>query len=456
MTTNALRSWLMAMLTIPVLSFAGIALADDDVRTSRSETLLEHLFDGRSEAVSEHFTGDMHAALTPAKLDELVGALRTQFGELRSMGNTRHGCLGEYPTTWRRLSFERADLDARISFDSSMNVAGLYLVPPETEQPCPQSTDNDVDGDTNPVSGVDEEAVSVGAEGWPLPGIFARPAEGAIRAAVVFVHGSGAHDADQTIFGNKPFRDLAHGLARHGIASLRYVKRNREHSARMTAEIQALTVHEEAVEDAVAAIDWLRRRDDVPTDQVHVLGHSLGGMLAPRIARAAPGTAGMIVLAGSTRPLEDVIVEQFEYLAPHQGITAAQIDEIKVRRDRVKALARGETVDGPLPLGIHAEYWRDLSGYDPVATARELDLPMLILQGERDYQVTMADFARWHEGLSDRATIMLRSYPELNHLMIAGDGPSLPADYLRPGQVDPRVIDDIAAWLHRQTGQPPA
>lgn len=298
-----------------------------------------------------------------------------------------------------------------------------------------------------PPEGVGQRDVTVGADGWPLPGLLTLPDGDGPFPAVVFVHGSGPHDADETIFGSKPFRDLAHGLAARGIAGVRYVKRSKEHGARLMREHAEITVEQETIADAVAAVRWLRAQPQVDPGRVFVLGHSLGAMLAPRIGRAAPEAAGLILLAANARPLEDLVIEQVRYLAPSQGITDAQIAEFEAQRDRVKALARGDAVDGPLLLNVPASYWRDLSAYDPVAVAKSLGRPMLILQGERDYQVTMADFALWKKALGDRPNVMVKSYPALNHLFVAGEGPSLPIEYLKPGHVDAGVIADIAQWI---------
>ena len=80
--------------------------------------------------------------------------------------------------------------------------------------------------------------------------------------------------------------------------------------------------------------------------------------------------------------------------------------------------------------GAPAAYWLDLRGYDPPSAPTHVRQLMPILQGERDYQVTMDGFARWKSALSARTDVTFRSYPALNHLFIAGNGPSLPAEYL--------------------------
>jgi fermentation-respiration switch protein FrsA (DUF1100 family) len=98
-------------------------------------------------------------------------------------------------------------------------------------------------------------------------------------------------------------------------------------------------------------------------------------------------------------------------------------------------------------FGVPASYWLDLKSYDPCAEARSLKMPMLILQGERDYQVTLADFARWKQALGARKDVVLKTYPNLNHLFEAGQGKSRPEEYTKPLHVAPEVIDDIVKWI---------
>jgi hypothetical protein len=92
-------------------------------------------------------------------------------------------------------------------------------------------------------------------------------------------------------------------------------------------------------------------------------------------------------------------------------------------------------------------YWKDLDAYRPAQVAATLRIPMLILQGERDYQVTEADLQGWRAALAGRRNVTIKSYPSLNHLFMAGEGKATPAEYERPGQVAEFVLDDIAAWV---------
>jgi fermentation-respiration switch protein FrsA (DUF1100 family) len=101
-----------------------------------------------------------------------------------------------------------------------------------------------------------------------------------------------------------------------------------------------------------------------------------------------------------------------------------------------------------LPFGIPAPYWLALKGYEPPEVARQLSQPMLILQGERDYQVTLQDFEGWKAALSSRKDVSFKTYPNLNHLFMEGAGKARPVEYKNPGHVSQAVVEDIANWIN--------
>jgi dienelactone hydrolase len=252
--------------------------------------------------------------------------------------------------------------------------------------------------------------------------------------------------------GQQPVRDLAGGLASLGIAVLRYEKRTRQYGAKVAASKGPFTVQEEVVDDALAAVQLLRKNGAIDGKRIFVLGHSLGGGLAPQIAAADPDVAGLIVLAGFTRPLEDMILEQTTYLLSLDDSTPEKarqdrLDKIKEKIERIKdAKLTPDTSAGEL-LGGTGAYWLSLRDYRPAEAAGKLNCPILVLQGERDYQVTMADFANWKKALGGRKNVTLKSYPKLNHLFAEGEGKSRPEEYEKPGHVAAEVIDDITGWV---------
>ncbi len=142
--------------------------------------------------------------------------------------------------------------------------------------------------------------------------------------AVVLVHGSGPQDRDETIGPNKPFRDLAWGLATYGIAVLRYEKRTRVYGQKLQQDkklLTSFTVYEETVDDAVSAVALLSQTPGIRPDRIFVLGHSQGGMTIPRVAQKDKQAAGFIIMAGLTRPLEDAILKQNRYLLSISGLS---------------------------------------------------------------------------------------------------------------------------------------
>jgi dienelactone hydrolase len=338
--------------------------------------------------------------------------------------------------------FQNGPLDVKVVFNSEVKITGLFFTPSGKYKRPPY-----VD-----VSKFDEEAVSVGKGLLQLDGMLSLPKGDGPFPAIVLVHGSGPNDRDESIGPNKPFRDLAQGLASRGIAVLRYEKRTKQHQVLMAMVASSITVKEETIDDAVSAVETLAGHDKIDPKRVFLLGHSLGGMLIPRIGKASSSIAGFVVLAGSTRPLEDLVLEQTRYIASLAG-TLSDEEQKKVREleqqvARVKSSDLSEsTPNSELPFGAPAKYWLDLRGYEPATEALALQKPMLILQGERDYQVTMEDFANWKKSLGSRKDVALHSYPGLNHLFMEGQGKSRPEEYAKPGNVAVGVIDDIAKWI---------
>lgn len=253
-------------------------------------------------------------------------------------------------------------------------------------------------------------------------------------------------------------KDLPPGEV-HAVAdtlSLPDENRTKQHPILMSLMKSSITVKAETIDDAVAAVKVIKSQNKIDPNRIFVLGHSLGGMLIPRIAKTETGIAGFICLAGSARPLEDHVLEQTKYILSLDGELTE--DEKKKLQELEQQVAQVKSPDlaastpaKDLPLGAPAAYWLDLRGYDLAKEAKTVKTPILVLHGQRDYQVTTEDFARWEDALAGRHDVKLISYPHLNHLFIEGQGKSTPQEYSAPGNVAAAVIGDIAKWIEKRS-----
>lgn len=302
--------------------------------------------------------------------------------------------------------------------------------------------------DTDPFT---EMECTVGTGEWILPATLTTPRGEGPFPAIVLVHGSGPNDRDETVGPNKPFKDLAWGLATRGVAVLRYEKRTRQYGAKIVENLENFTVKEEVIDDALAAVDLLRRTEGIDNKKIFVLGHSLGGTLAPRIASHDEEIAGIILLAGTPRYLLDLWLEQSIYLASLDNeIDNAEAEYIEMIEEAIEEVNDPGVDNSEIILGASKTYWLDLKAYDPIETAKNLTIPMLILQGGRDYNVTLEDFNGWKDGLDGRDNVTFKLYENLNHLFIFGSGVPSPDEYWIAGNVAQIVIEDIAEWVKSQ------
>lgn len=408
-----------------------------DAPGALANRLLDHLQGGDYAAAEAMFSTDMAAAVPQDKLKAVWESLPAQLGPLRSRGEPRIVPQQGVQVALVRLEFANGAINAQVAVDAQGKVAGFLL------QPAPPAAATPVPADASYL----ERDLAVGTGGRALAATLAMPKGAGPFPAVVLVHGSGPQDRDETIGPNRPFLDIARGLAAQGIAVLRYEKRSKARPQDFTG--RSFTVDDEVTDDAVAAIATLRAQPGIDGKRVFVLGHSQGGMLAPRIAQRAGQVAGLILFAAPARSLLTILPEQNRYLLAQQGPPSPEKQAFLDKLDAQIARVRGDAPDDSTdtPLGLPARYWRSLEAIDPVADARASALPLLLLQGGRDFQVVDSDWQRWRSALAGDPRATFKHYPALNHLGIAGDGAGTLSEYQRPGRVDAQLVADTARWI---------
>jgi uncharacterized protein len=417
--------------------------------TTTGLTVLDLAQAGRFAEIHELFAPPLRAMVPPEALQAAWAAEISRRGPVTSVGTPVSEPVAPGVVVVRiPVTFERGELTLVVSVTDDGWLAGLQLAPASAAGPAgpwepPPYADQ---------GKFDEQDVTVGSGPLAVPATLSVPRQGGPLPAVVLLSGSGPHDRDETIGPNKPLKDLAWGLASRGVAVVRFEKVTYAHGKEVVQD-RGFTVSDEYLPQAVAAIHLLQEHPAVDAGRVFVAGHSLGGTVAPRVAAAEPSVAGLVILAGGTQPMPWAAVRQVRYIASLDPATAAASEPV------IEAMSRqAKTVDSPdlspstpdseLPFGVPAPYWLDLRGYDPAAAAAALGKPVLIVQGGRDYQVTIADdLAGWKASLDGRPEVTIRVYDADNHLLVPGSGPSAPAEYETAQHMDPAVVADIADWL---------
>jgi len=420
---------------------AGAVVLDASPAEQFFDALLARDFEKANIALDDK----MRLAMNGGKLERLWLEFRTYTGHCREKLPSTMSLQDTYVITVVGCKFDNGKFRVKLATDQTGKISGMYFLPPDTppyKAPPygPRSED------------FREEEVQVGTAPWALRGTFTAPKGDGPFPVVVLVHGSGPQDRDETIGPNKPFKDIALGLASLGIASLRYDKRTLVYARETQAAAKAFTPMEETVDDAIAAVQKAKRASVADPGRIFLAGHSFGAGMAPLIASKAGGIAGLILLAPSAAPLEDELVRQIAYLAQLDDDVSEQeqsaISKVREQAAMVKSAALSpDTPTDMLPMGIGGSYWLFLRSYDPLKAASDFQGPIMVMRGDRDYQTTKDDFNAYRKLLKKRKNTSFVEFKGLNHLFMKGKGPCDPQEYTVQGSVEEDVIDTIASWV---------
>ena len=310
---------------------------------------------------------------------------------------------------------------------------------------------------------MNEEKIIIGENTqYPLNGLLTLPDDTAKPVpAVVFVHGSGASNMDEKVGKLTPFKDLAQGLARHGIASVRYDKRSFAHGFKMLRDKDLeVTVKTETIYDAILATELLKKDPRIDPERVFIIGHSMGGMLSPRIDAEGGNYAGLIIMAGSPRKLEEIILDQNEAaLRSTKGfvnwIVKKQVAKFAAMFDGMYELSDAEAKKKKMGGGTTLYYFKEMGEHAASAYLSSCEKPILIMQGEKDFQATAEkDFAAYKQLLAGRSNVTFRLYENLSHAFVPsvyGDIMKAKQEYNVKQHISDKVIGDIASWINNTT-----
>jgi alpha-beta hydrolase superfamily lysophospholipase len=430
------------LMTIPSAYAAGVP---ESLCLTRAAASVDALVKGDYAVAGRDFDPLLQSMLTVDKLRQVWAQLQGAEGTYQRHGEAHWQTVAGHRTVVTRMTFVRGTLDALVACDATGKIRGYRfllssLVPPRARVLA---------------NGVRERPLAVSSPYGPLPGLLTLPAGKGPFPGVVLVAGSGPEDMNETIGPNQPFRDIALGLAANGVATLRYDKRTYPYARQMMSANPHFTIDDVVTDDALTALHELARQKEINPQRIFLLGHSLGALMVPRIALRDPQVDGLILLAApATGDLLVVAERQVHYIARVEKWPTAKLKrQLAPIVEARKALAEANFVHPPSGLFFHApaSFWLSLHSYHPVATAKRLSEPLLILQGGSDYQVTLEnDFVRWRAAFAHNSRVKLIEFPGLDHLFMPADNPPSPADYSKPTHMDARVIHAIGAWIRAQ------
>ena len=423
-----------------------------------AESFVMAFMSGDYDAAADMFDRDMTRLMGASGLQKFRPDIIARAGSFVSIYDIDNFTAEGYIICNVTMLHEDSASVLRVVFSVDDQVAGLFIID------YPELPDTD-EASSEPVqrNGFTDYPITIG-EGtdFPLRGIFSIPDGSAVPVpAVVLVHGSGPSNMDGVPaalanFPNKPFRDIADHLAANGIAVIRYNKRTLTHGIRFP---KGATVWEETIEDAIFAADILRADPRIDENNIFIIGHSLGGMLAPRIHAEGGDFAGLILLAGSPRSLLDIIRDQnIDYVNANMEGEEKEVALASLTEEMWNAMVvepimnmpADEAKTTPSGFGASVYYEQDLLNHPAIDYINNITQPFLILQGSADFQVTVErDFAKFQEIFAHRSNATLKVYEGLNHLFMVSTTGTID-EYEIPGNVDRRVLEDIVEWIKAQ------
>ena len=442
------RQILSLLLFLPVLVFAQVT--ELKTEPDRLQALCTAFLNGNMDTLLLHSSPEMKQAIEDGKLALVSLQISTMFGKLRFLdGKPQKTTTVNGITIFvQTVRLERQELNCFLSIDPNGKLCGFYIRPQQKKKQAETEPPPGLEKiKTGTESSFIEREVKIGKSS-SLPGTLTLPRGNAPYPALILIHGSGPNDRDETVQANKPFRDLAELLAERNIAVLRYDKRTFVHPEEFRNR-PSVTINDETVNDVLAAIDFLRNIPEIDSNAIWLLGHSLGGMMLPRIASKTSIPAGYVFAAAPATSLPEVMEEQGIYLL-NQNSSLPEIEKQRVRNALRKQTELLKNPDGTSLPGQMSAYWKDLSTYDQASMARQIKRPMLFLQGKRDFQVQPHHLELWKKALHGLPHCSFILYDDLNHLMQPGKGMPNMAEYAIPSKVPAKLADDIASFL-RQT-----
>lgn len=417
----------------PTVTPTNDPLQVDERYIQMAKDYVDCLLNNNHDAFFNSFNYDeqMQSVLNEELYESIITGLKS-LGAVKEILAPSTSSVNGYIVVAVPVIFEQMALNLNVVLTEDFKIAGFNMTEYVTENASLTAIGDEQE---YPISASDTKT---------LNGSYISIKDNPSAPLVILVHGSGANDRDETIANNKPFRDIAYGLAKSGIASYRYDKRTFTYGEEFAKNVDA-TVYDETINDVRDIVAHFKKLD--ANRQIIILGHSLGAYLVPRIAQTVDADA-YIMMAAPKGSLLELMAEQIDYL-----LSFASEEEIKtlnVLKDEIDKTKNLNAIDDKQAvLGAYKAYWEDLESYDALTLSENIKQAVLVLQGDEDYQVPLEHFEVWKKQHSDDANWTFINYAGLGHLFMPADLKVNPKNYyLNASHVDDKVIEDIVKFIN--------
>lgn len=417
-----------------------------DLRLEKSKEFLELLKNNEYSKCQTYFDEAMKELLPDSLLKKVWEVNLTKYGKSGNIISTKTKKVNGYLVYESSIKFEKNSVIYKTLFnetDSTNKIAGLYFLP--------EQADNSHKLPTYINKALFREIDTFFVSGkYKIYCNVSYPIDVPQTNAVLILSGSGPNDRNGSIGATKVYRDIAWGLASKGNLVVRFDKRTKTYGKTLSkAEMSNFTINEEYIEDASAAIDFIKKFEIVDTNYIVLLGHSQGGTVLAPLADKFPNIYGLAHLATPARRLEEILPEQYEYLSQFDSTRATKQVGVKIKEVcdyQLKNLNENSPSDSLL-FGLSAKYWLSLKNLKYKELISKSKKRMFFAFGSRDYNVPLKDEQIWRQILTGKSNVYFKTYDKLNHLFIYGEGISNPAEYEIESYVSPDLIDDLNNWI---------
>ena len=425
------------------MAFTGcthkLILTDDDIAEMniKGTQYATYMIESNFQQLEDHLTSKMAKSVKIEEIETFYLDAISNLGDFEKIEKVESKIVNNNIVCTVNTRYEKNGVIVSMILTSKGEISGLWISYYPIELPL---VENDI---------FKEISISYDIDGVDISGILTLPHEYDETLAVL-VQGSGQSNMNEGIGkeGNVPFLDIAHGLANEGIASVRFNKRYFQYPETAKEDI---TIFDEVINDVLHIIDNSLNIEGATFTDVSLIGHSLGGMIAPYVASQNQHVSSIVSLAGTLRPLEDVMYDQLLDSYKVNTIFSEKEKEtaLKSAADEIAEIKKLEVgVDGLNYLGISSHYFASLNQLNTQEIAPTLDTRYLILQGSEDFQVyAKTDFELWKTELENHPDSTFILYEGLNHLFMQSSGKTGITEYDNKQTVNNKVITDIAEFI---------